>query len=345
MPGIYARWIDNWERKLATRDTNRVVRPFEWGLDWLGKLEFPALPGHGNGDAHRALDRFVGEARCDSDRFFSYQTPADFRLDGSHLTFSSPVESPYAENNTVHAEWFPAERDRGRAVLVLPQWNAGVDGHVGLARLLNRFGLSALRMSMAYHAERMPPELERADYHVSSNVGRTIHASRQSVIDARACLDWLAARGYERLAILGTSLGSCIAFIAAAHDSRIRLGIFNHVSMYFSDVVWTGLSTQHVRRGFAEHISQDDLRRYWSVISPAAYLGRMENRKMPSLLIWAKHDSSFLPVYSQQVLHAFREMQLPHEVYSLPCGHYTTGRMPFKLMDGFAMCRFAARSL
>ena len=291
------------------------------------------------------LDRFAGEALTDSDRFFSYRAPTDYRLRDGHLTFTSPATTPYPENNTVHAAWFPSGRDRGRAVLVLPQWNAGVDGHVGLAKLLNRFGVSALRMSMAYHAERMPAELQRADYHVSSNVGRTIHASRQSVIDARACVDWLAAQGYDRLAILGTSLGSCVAFIAAAHDSRLKLGIFNHVSMYFSDVVWTGLSTQHVRKGFADDVSQDDLRRYWSMISPAAYLGRMENRKMRSLLIWAKHDTSFLPVYSKQVLRAFREMDLPHQVYTLPCGHYTTGRMPFALMDGLAMCRFAAHNL
>jgi len=345
MPGIYARWIDNWERKLATRDTNRVVRPFEWGLDWLARLDFPAVPAAANGDSRAVLDRFAGDALADSDRFFSYRAPSDYQLRDGHLTFTSPSATPYPENNTVHALWFPAERDRGRAVLVLPQWNAGADGHVGLARLLNRFGLSALRMSMAYHAERMPAELERADYHVSSNVGRTIHASRQSIVDARACVDWLAGRGYRRLAILGTSLGSCIAFIVAAHDTRITLGVFNHVSMYFSDVVWTGLSTQHVRNGFADQVSQDELRRYWSVISPASFLGRMESRRMPSLLIWARHDTSFLPVYSKQVLRAFREMELPHQVYTLPCGHYTTGRLPFKLMDGLAMCRFAARNL
>jgi len=76
--------------------------------------------------------------------------------------------------------------------------------------------------------------------------------------------------------ILGTSLGSCVAFIAAAHDPRVRVGIFNHVSMYFSDVVWTGLSTQHVRRGFGDVVSQDDLRRYWAVISPASYLKRFQ---------------------------------------------------------------------
>lgn len=343
--GLYARWMDRWERKLASRDSNRVVRPFDWGTDWLHSIGFPACPSEANGDAPEWVERFAIGALTDSDRFYSYEPVRDYRLTGNVLTFTSPVRTRYPENDRVHAGWFPAARDGRRALLVLPQWNSGADGHVGLARLLNRFGISALRMSMAYHAERMPPELERADYHVSSNVGRTIHASRQSVLDARACLDWLQQQGYERLGILGTSLGSCVAFIAAAHDLRVSVGIFNHVSMYFSDVVWTGLSTQHVRRGFGEVISQDDLRRYWAVISPASYLKRLQGRKMHNLLVWAPHDSTFLPVYSKQVLDSFRELRLPHRVFTLPCGHYTTGQFPFNLIDGLAMCRFAARNL
>jgi hypothetical protein len=344
MPTLYAHWMDRWERKLATRDTNRVVRPFEWGTDWLHRID-PSCPADANGDGRAAVARFTAAAVAGSDCFYSYATPADFALDSGRLTFTSPAPSGYPENDTVHALWFPTPKDNGRALVVLPQWNAGADGHLGLARLLNRFGVSALRMSMAYHAERMPGELARADYHVSSNIGRTIHAARQSVIDTRACLDWLTAQGYRRIGILGTSLGSCVAFIAAAHDSRIRAGIFNHVSMYFSDVVWTGLSTQHVRRGFGTEVDQEELRRYWSVISPASYLTRMKKRDMRSLLIWARHDSSFLPVYSQQVLKTFRELGLSHEVFTLPCGHYTTGQFPFNLIDGLAMCRFAARNL
>jgi hypothetical protein len=342
---IYARWIDRWERKLATRDTNRVVRPFEWGKEWLERLDYPQLNGSSNGNDFKSMDRFVSGALSDSDRFFAYPAVSDYELTDGRLTFSSPCRSGSKENDRVHALWFPAEEDRGRALVILPQWNSSVDGHVGLAKLLNRFGISALRMSMAYHAERMPPELQRADYHVSSNIGRTIHASRQSVVDTRACLDWLQQRGYTRLGILGTSLGSCVAFITAAHDYRVEVGIFNHVSMYFSDVVWTGLSTQHVRKGFGEEITQDDLRRFWSVISPASYMTRLQNRKLESLLIWARHDSSFLPVYSRQVLNAFRELELPHRVFTLPCGHYTTGQFPFNLMDGLSMCRFAARHL
>jgi hypothetical protein len=337
--------MDRWERKLASRDTNRVVRPFEWGTEWLHAIGFPSCPAQANGNAAECVSRFAAEALANSHRFYSYQPVRDYELKDGELTFTSPVRSPYQENNTVHARWFPAERSEGRALVVLPQWNSDVESHVGLAKLLNRFGISALRMTMAYHAERKPAELERADYAVSNNIGRTLHASRQSIIDTRACLDWLHQQGCRRLGLLGTSLGSCIAFIAAAHDSRVQVGIFNHVSMYFSDVVWTGLATQHVRKGFGDVVTQDDLRRYWAPMSPGSYLNRMGDHPMRSLLIWARHDSSFLPVYSKQVLESFRKLNLPHETFTLPCGHYTTGQFPFNLMDGLAMCRFAARSL
>ena len=338
MSNLYARWISNWEHKLATRDNNRVIRRFEWGLDWLG------LPP-ANGNSEQAMREFVRTTLADSDRFFAYETPRDYSLEAGHLTFTSALATPHSRNGQVHAEFLPARPDSRRAVLVLPQWNADEQSHLGLCRLLNRFGITALRMTLAYHGRRMPPELERADYHVSSNLGRTIQASRQSVIDARACLDWLEGQGYQRLGILGTSLGSCIAFIAVAHDRRIATGVFNHVSMYFSDVIWTGLSTAHVRKSLVEHMTQEQLREYWSVISPAAYLERLDGRDFKSLLIWARHDSTFLPKYSLQVLDYFRTRGLQHEIFTLPCGHYTTGQFPFNLLDGMVMCRYLSRNL
>ncbi|MEO8132326.1 MAG: abhydrolase domain-containing 18, partial [Bryobacteraceae bacterium] len=183
------------------------------------------------------------------------------------------------------------------------------------------------------------------DYHVSSNIGRTIAATRQSIIDVRSCVDWLESQGYERIAILGSSLGSCIAFIAAAHEPRIQAGVFNHISTYVSDVVWTGISTQHVRRGIEGSLSQDELREYWSIISPASYLPRMTTGKVKSLLVWARYDTTFLPEFSAQVLQAFRDLQLPHRVKELPCAHYTTGEFPFNWIDGLAMCRFLRSEL
>ncbi|MCX6621781.1 MAG: abhydrolase domain-containing 18 [Acidobacteria bacterium] len=338
MLDFYRQWIDRWENELASRDTNRLVRPFEWGEEWL-------LGASANGDARERLEAYVAAAVADSDSFYSYERPSDFRLQGHQLTFTSAVHSRYPENNTVHGQFFPASKPDGRAVLVLPQFNSDFNGHVGLCKLLNRFGLSALRMSLSYHDRRMPAELERADYHVSSNVGRTIHATRQSVIDARSCLDWLESQGFTKLAILGTSLGSCVAFITAAHDRRLSVGVFNHVSMYFSDVVWTGISTRHVRQGLAGQLTQDELRNFWAVVSPATFLDRMTAHPLKSLLIWGRYDTSFLPVYSRQVLEAFRARKLPHKTFCLPCAHYTTGQFPFNLLDGLTMCRFLRRNL
>ena len=80
MPDLYARWMDRWERKLATRDTNRVVRPFEWGTDWLHGIGFPTCPAEVNGDAADCVGRFADEALAHSDRFFSYPPVTDYRL-------------------------------------------------------------------------------------------------------------------------------------------------------------------------------------------------------------------------------------------------------------------------
>jgi hypothetical protein len=335
MPRFYLRWIDRWETRLATRDSNRVVRPFEWGLDWLG------LPEDGN--PGQRLRGYCDQAVAGSESFFAYAPARDYRLEGSHLSFTSPLETRCPENNTVHAEYFPAAG--GRAVVVLPQWNADAGSHVGLCRLLNRYGVAALRMSLAYHDRRKPAETERADYHVSSNVGRTIHAGRQSVIDTRACLDWLETQGYTRLGVMGTSLGSCVAFIAAVHDDRVRAAMLNHVSTWFGDVVWTGLSTRHVRQGIEGSLTQAELRRYWAPISPASYWDRLKASKFHSLLVWARYDTTFLPQFSRQVLRAYHDIGAPHSVLALPCGHYTTGRFPFMYLDGLALCRYAARHL
>ena len=144
MPKFYSRWISDWEYKLATRDTNRVVRRFDWGLDWLGMP--PA-----NGNSGQALGEYRPRRAGGFRRFLRLQDAAGLSAGGGQLTFTSPVQTPYPENNRVRAAFFPARRDTGRAVLVLPQWNADEQSHVGLCKLLNRFGITALRMNLAYH--------------------------------------------------------------------------------------------------------------------------------------------------------------------------------------------------
>ena len=120
----------------------------------------------------------------------------------------------------------------------------------------------------------MPPELTRADYIVSSNVVRTVQVCRQAVLDARRALWWLRDQGYDRLGLLGTSLGSCLAMLTASHEPLVRAQALNHVSPFFADVVWRGVSTSHVRTGLDGHIDLETLRELWRPISPWSYLDR-----------------------------------------------------------------------
>ena len=393
----YARWMYAWETRLTTRDENRVVRPLEWGFEWIA----PWLESNGFSAAVPGLDiqrDFVAAEAAmvrinellieHSEQFFGYERPTDFRLEERHpelfptnvrpetlardaeikrlaaegksapaqfLRFTSPERTPYPENDIVNARWYPAPAHKDptrpkQAIVVMPQWNADAFSHNALCRVFNRMGISALRLSKPYHDIRRPSELERSDYAVSANIGRTISACRQAVVDIRCCLDWLEERGYEHFGVLGTSLGSCYAFLASAHDKRLRVNAFNHASTAFGDVVWAGQSTRHIRRGLEDAgLTQERLRRLWGAISPIHYYDRVASAEAggpekKALLIYADYDLTFPREYSVQVVEAFRRIGLDFDLRVLPCGHYTTGETPFQYMDGWYMGSFVHRA-
>jgi hypothetical protein len=334
---VLDRIFFRWEQYLASRDTDRKVRPFEWGLEFTGR-------GIAAEDPKRCLLDYARQILAESDRYHAYAPATDYRLEDRHLTFTTPLPSIYLKNNTVHAWHFPAASN-GRVVLVLPQWNSDAQGHLALCRMLNYFGLSALRLSMPYHDLRMPDELTRADYMLSPNLGRTLQSVRQAVIDSRAALDWLESQGYKKFAILGTSLGSCVALITMAHDARLGLSVQNHVSPYFADVVWQGISTRHVRKALDGQIKPDELREIWMPISPKAYLNKLVGTGKKSLLVHALYDYSFLPHLSEEILQDYRKLKLAHSSFALRCGHYTSGVFPFNIVLGYAMCKFLRDNL
>jgi dienelactone hydrolase len=368
---LYAKWMYDWEFALTTRDTNRIVRPLEWGFDWLPALPSPeAYPD----DLARmtALSAHLAER---SSEFFGYATPTDFHLETRHpqlfptnvrpetlaqdadlkrkaasgdleqtqfLRFTSAVRTPHPENDKVNARWFPAVGGNPRqAMIVMPQWNADAFSHNALCEIFNRFGISCLRLSKPYHDIRRPAELERSDYACSANVGRTMAACQQAVVDIRACCDWLNQQGFDQLGVLGTSLGSCYAFIAAAHDARLQVCAFNHASSWFGDVVWTGQSTRHIREGFAQAgLTQDSLREVFRGISPMAYMGRFAANPKQVLVVHAKYDLTFLEEFSQEAIRAFTEHNIDFIDRTLPCGHYTTGETPYKFIDAWYLSTF-----
>ena len=336
------RYMHNRERHFAMLDDDRVVHPFDWGVEFIDP--------HANGVEPRQFFReYSARTLANSDAFFSSPEISDLKFQisdhGHSLTWTSGVETSSQENNLVRARYFDSGSKKA-AVIVLPHWNAKAGTYFDLCKLFNRVGFSALRLTLPYHEERMPPESNRADYLVAPNVGRTLQSLRQAVVDTRSAVKWLKGQGYEKVGIVGTSIGSCVGFFAFTHDLDIDAAVFNHVSGYPADVVWRGLSTYHVRESLDQNVTLDELREYWLPISPMAYLDRLATLpERPQRYIYTLYDLSFPVDLSRDVMRELRRRNIKHSKAVIPSGHYTLGQKPWVWIDGYKIVSFLRKHL
>lgn len=343
LAAYYRRWITSREERLRIRRAVASSEPFAWGADWaIGRPVDGADSCHDEEGQLRALARKAAEA---SDQFFAYETPSDFDLIDNELSFTSPVQTRYPENNTALAQWYPGWRKSERAVLVLPHWNGKVWQYGVFCRLLNLMGISALVVVLPYHEQRKPAGAQGAEYAVSANLGRTIEAARQSVSDIRSCADWLESQGCTRLALAGTSLGAGYGFLTSAHDSRFGVNVFVHCAPSISDVVWTGKATRRIRHALRKHIGRQQLHDIWRVIDPISHVDKFAFYAKRSLLVTARYDTTFLPEHFRRIPRALAERGSLHKVVSLPCGHYSLGDVPWMALAGYHICSFLAGNL
>jgi hypothetical protein len=341
----FERKIRRYEHRRWTTDDNRRVQPFHWGLEHIG--------GDSAGPNPRDFVRQYAQQAIENSADWFATTPADdYALDRENvLTFTSSIESPWPENNTVYAQLFPAKTSGNghhkisSAVLVLPNWNAKWHGQRGLCEWLQRIGITALKMSMPYHDRRMAKGHERADQVCGPNIGLTLQANRQAVHDARRCLRWLEQQGHTRLGILGTSLGSSVGYIVLMHDPAVKAGGFFHFSTYFADVVSKGMTTNHVWEGLRNHVTVDELRDYWAPISPMPYVERGMGVGRNTFMVYGKFDPTMLPELTRQMLDSLRRHGADPRTLELACGHYSLELAPFSYIAGYRMLSFFLQSL
>lgn len=185
-----------------------------------------------------------GTVKCDSsgdaaagvsERFHVPPHSFDYKLARRHdlrhtgvavydLTFPSCVKSEIPANNTVHAEVFvPAGNGPFPAAIVLDILQGDALIARGEAMWLAQNGVAGVVVYMAHYGPRRPPgSTVRL---LSPNIGKTIEAVRQSVIDIRCTVAWLASRpefDANELGLVGTSLGSLVGAVAAANEPRIK---------------------------------------------------------------------------------------------------------------------------
>ena len=103
-----------WEHRLASVTKDRVVRPFEWGLDWIP--DYGHLAGVQPVDA---IGDYVSRVMADTDAFFTPPPTTAYTrqpaADGDLLTFPSALTTPHESNNTVRCRYFRAKPGKNGA--------------------------------------------------------------------------------------------------------------------------------------------------------------------------------------------------------------------------------------
>ncbi len=215
--------------------THRLVLPSVLvAVLWVGAAGVgaaPAAPETGNFTIHPDANGPAGGV----ERYRLPATTLDYKLSLRHhlrhsgvkvydLTFPSLVKTDIAENNTVHAELFmPEGQGPFPAAVVLDILQGDALIARGEAMWLAQHGVAGMVVYMAHYGPRRPPG--SSTRLISTDLPKTINGVRQTVLDVRCAIAWLASRpeiDAKNLGIVGTSLGSLVGAVVAANEPRIK---------------------------------------------------------------------------------------------------------------------------
>ena len=338
---LIAHMADQWPwflRYWQTRETellyedvpSKSVEKFSWGLEHIG-IE-------SSSDPKTTLLNYVDD-HLGRGSFFDEPVVPDIHFDGSRFTFETPSPSGDRLNDIVSGAAVLEENSK-KAVVILPHWNAEAADYDKFLEAYSRAGFSTFRLSLPYHDERRPTDQPYASEMVSSNVGRTLASSRQAVAEVRALVAWCEGNGISEITLVGISIGSSIAALAAATDDRVAKLVCVHFVSDFGDTVWLGAATQHIRAAIENRVSQAELSRLWSLISPGTVIPKLAQRGIPIQIFEGRYDIVFAENLRQQTKLQVAQSLPDAQWSSWPCGHYTAALSPFAQLIFLKSVRF-----
>lgn len=251
------------------------------------------------------------------------EIPSEETLREYTVSFPSPVETPYPENNVVPLHiTIPALTDQPMpAVIILHYWGAtDLQVENELARELNDRGIAAVIMTLPYHLARTPKGSRSGKMAVMADAGALLRMMTQAVLDVRRTVDFLETRpefDHTRIGIAGISLGSLVATVAYGVDDRIKLAAFMLGGADLAHIIWHSTRTEQVREDLRRKGYTDArLRAELAPIDARQYLS--SRKGSDAFVIGGKYDTVVPKSDTQKLIDALPGCQ----VLWLDTGHY-----------------------
>jgi hypothetical protein len=159
------------------------------------------------------MERYVGKCEKITAQDF-YATPSDGEIAAeiadagvSSITWRSPVDTEFSQNNTARAEFFPCAAGwSAPTVLMLHAlMSATAIGYRRWATRFNQLGWNACFVHLPYHYSRVPRGYWNGELAITPDLIRNAEGLRQGVVELRQFMVALRRHGCREFGIFGTS--------------------------------------------------------------------------------------------------------------------------------------------
>jgi pimeloyl-ACP methyl ester carboxylesterase len=250
------------------------------------------------------------------------------------VTFPSPVETPHANNNTVHCEYFQPLDGNGQparrrpAVIALHILGGDFELSRLFCRTLAHHGVGALFVKMPYYGPRR--QLDAPARMISPDPRETVQGMTQAVLDIRRAAAWLAAQDEvdrDKLGVFGISLGGITGALAASAEPRLKNVYLMLAGGDIGQVAWESPELKPIRdRWLAAGGDRETYINTLRLVDPVVYARQFPGRRVEMLN--ARFDEV---IPSACTISLWKSLGEPKLIW-LDCGHYTAARFMFEAL-------------
>jgi 1-acyl-sn-glycerol-3-phosphate acyltransferase len=230
-----------------------------------------------NGRSAKEMERYVAECEKLTPREY-YAAGHDVDLatairngSGASITWRSPIETEFPQNNVARADLFPCARGKTAPTVIMLHALMSAT-HIGYRRWAARFnelGWNACFVHLPYHYSRVPRGHWNGELAITANLIRNAEGLRQGVMELRQLISALRERGCSEFGILGTSYGGWIGALLAMVERDLRFVALMCPIVNVEHAIWQNPGTAFMRRELRRaKIAPELVARHFHLSSP-----------------------------------------------------------------------------
>ena len=211
-------------------------------------------------------------ARCESlsrQEYYSKEPIKGLHIGPALLSWSSPVESEFPENNVASARIFLSKEGwSAPAVLFLHALMSASDfGYQRIARRFNKMGWSAVLVHLPFHYTRVPSGYPNGALALTSELIRNAETIRQAVMETRQLLELLRTQGTDRFGLIATSYGGWIGSLLLSLEGDFEFAALLQPIVDIEEAIWNSPAALAIRLRLRRHLIEPGISRQHAHLS------------------------------------------------------------------------------